>query len=205
MWPPISTGQPARCGPLRSDGPWPRGYAVACRAARWWVKGAEDQGVGDGFDLGEVSTAEFTDSSDAPAHALQVVGLSWGKLKDAGTVYSADPMEGGQVAGQSSASVAERRTRPGRPTFGNLVDDAPVMVAEPVAKGTATFKTLAGLCATGKHLDKVKITTRSSSHTLHDATIVSVTPADPVDAEQSGRGRELRLIPFEPVDQPQRS
>jgi hypothetical protein len=51
------------------------------------------------------------------------------------------------------------------------------MVAEPLARGTATFKTLAGLCATGKHLVKVKITTRTGSYTVHDATVISVTPA----------------------------
>ena len=121
----------------------------------------------------ESATVELSESPDAPP--VQVVGLSWGKLRDAGTVYSADPMEGGQVA--------ERKTRPGRPTYGNLVADAPVMVAEPVAKGTASFKLLAGVCATGKHLDKVKITTRSGGFTLHDATVISVSPADPVDGQ----------------------
>jgi hypothetical protein len=57
------------------------------------------------------------------------------------------------------------------------------MVAEPVARGTATFKTLAGLCATGKHLVKVKITTRTGSYALHDATVISVIPADVVDGQ----------------------
>src|SRR5213075_1481412 len=97
-------------------------------------------------------------------------------------VYSADPMEGGQVAG-SSANVAQRKLRPGRPTYSNLVDDAPVMVAEPVAKGTASFKTLAGACTNGKHINNVKITTRSGSVTLHDATVISVTPVDAVGGQ----------------------
>ena len=150
----------------------------------------------------ETATVQLTESPDAPAQQVEVVGLSWGKLKDAGTVYSADPMEGGQVAkdagtvysadpmeggqvvsGTSSANVAERKYAPGRPTYGNLVDDAPVMVSEPVAKGTASFKTLAGACNTGKHLNKVLIVTRSRSVTLHDATVISVTPADPVDGQ----------------------
>ena len=160
----------------------------------------------------ETATAELTTSPDAPAQLVEVVGLSWGKLKDAGTVTSADPMEGGQIArkdsrpaigemnvtklsDQSSANLAQRKLAPGRPTYGNLVEDAPVMVAEPVAKGTASFKTLAGACATGKHLDQVKITTRSRGFTLHDATVISVTPADPVD----GQAMEQVTLSYESV------
>ena len=142
-----------------------------------------------------VKYEDFANSADTLD--VQVQQVAWGALKDDGTVYSADPMEGGQVTA--------RTYRPGRPTFGNVTMEGattqsaassarmttaepgklevPNMVAEPMAKGTATFKTLAGLCATGKHLDKVKITTRSSSVTLHDATVISVTPADPVDGQ----------------------
>lgn len=123
----------------------------------------------------ETATAEFTETPDGPTQQVELVGLWWGKLKDAGTVYSADPMEGGQIA--------QRTYQPGRPTYGNLIGDAPVMVPEPVAKGTATFKTLAGACATGKHLDKVKIVLRSHGFTLHDATVVSVEPVEPVDGQ----------------------
>jgi hypothetical protein len=99
-------------------------------------------------------------------------------------VWSADPMEGGQVSA--------RTYHPGKPTYGNVTFDSaartttrepgkievPNMVAEPLARGTATFKTLAGLCATGKHFPKVKITTRTGgSYTLHDAIVTNVTPA----------------------------
>lgn len=157
----------------------------------------------------ETATAELSDSPDTPGQPLEIIGLSWGKIEGAGTVYSADPMEGGQIArkqtrpaigemnvtklsDKSSANLAERKYAPGKPTYGNLVEDAPVMVAEPVAKGTASFKTLAGLCAAGKHLDKVKITTRSRGFTLHDATVISVTPADSVD----GRAMEQVTLSY---------
>ena len=157
----------------------------------------------------ETATAELSDSPDTPGQPLEIIGLSWGKIEGAGTVYSADLMEGGQIArkqtrpaigemnvtklsDKSSANLAERKYAPGKPTYGNLVEDAPVMVAEPVAKGTASFKTLAGLCAAGKHLDKVKITTRSRGFTLHDATVISVTPADSVD----GRAMEQVTLSY---------
>ena len=127
---------------------------------------------------------------DAGSLDLNVETVAWGKLSDATTVNSADPMEGGQVSA--------RTYRPGRPTFGNVTFDSaagsnpgsarmvqrepgkvevPNIVAEPLARGTATVKTLAGLCATGKHLVKVKITTRTASYTLHDAIVTNVTPA----------------------------
>ena len=139
--------------------------------------------------IGNVKYSDFAKSAE-PATAtmeLNVEALGWGALKDAGTVYSADPMEGGQVTAKTY--------QPGKPTYGNVTIDqaqvgemkmatgepgkleVPNMVAEPLARGTATFKTLAGLCATGKHLVKVKITTRSASYTLHDAIVTAVTPA----------------------------
>ena len=134
----------------------------------------------------ESAAVELTESDGGPARSVQAVGLSLSKLDGAGPVYSADPMEGGQVT-SSDSNVAERKLAPGKPTYGNLVEDAPVMTpdagTQAVAKGTATFKTLAGACATGKHLVKVKITTRTSSVTLHDATVVSVVPAEPVDGQ----------------------
>jgi hypothetical protein len=37
------------------------------------------------------------------------------------------------------------------------------------------------------------------------AAMAEPTPTDAVDTEQKRKGRELRLIPFEAVDQPQRS
>jgi len=79
-------------------------------------------------------------------------------------------MEGATT--QSAASSARMTTaEPGKL-------EVPNMVAEPMAKGTATFKTLAGLCATGKHLVKVKITTRTGgSFTLHDAIVTNVISA----------------------------
>jgi hypothetical protein len=84
---------------------------------------------------------------------------------DGTTVYSADPMEGGQVARSAP-------TEPGKVEIPNLQG-----VTEPVAKATAKFKTLAGACVSGKHLDKVLIVTRSRSFTIHDATVTDVTPA----------------------------
>jgi hypothetical protein len=84
---------------------------------------------------------------------------------DGTTVYSADPMEGGQVARSAP-------TEPGKLEIPNLQG-----VTEPVAKATAKFKTLAGACVSGKHLDKVLIVTRSRSFTIHDATVTDVTPA----------------------------
>lgn len=147
----------------------------------------------------ETATVELSDSTGAPSQPVQVIGLIWSKLEGAGPVYSADPMEGGQIAGKdaasASANLAERKTRPGRPTYGNLADTAPVIVAAPVAKGTASFKTLGGVCATGKHLDKVKIVTRSRGFTLHDVTVVSVAPADPVD----GRAMEQVTLSYASV------
>jgi hypothetical protein len=114
---------------------------------------------------------------------LDVEALAWGRPGHPPVLNSADPMEGGQVTA--------RTYRPGRPTYGNVTIDAqarttsaepgkvevPNMVAEPLARGTATFKTLAGACATGKHLTKVKIVTRTGSYTVHDAMVTSVTPA----------------------------
>ena len=143
------------------------------------------------------------------AQVIEAQSVSWGEVRDAGTVYSADPMEGGQIAA--------RRYTPGKPTYGNatfnsspavaaeskpqvseipitkpmdssspnMMSAAPASSDEPqvagvtgvAAKTTATFKTLAGKCVSGKHLDKVMITTRSGSYTLHDAIVTSVTPA----------------------------
>ena len=57
----------------------------------------EDRAAGSGG-----STA----ASDA--QVIEVQSVSWGEVRDAGTVYSADPMEGGQIAA--------RKTRPGLPT-----------------------------------------------------------------------------------------
>ena len=116
---------------------------------------------------GEASAAATDNAASTAAGDLQVIeaqSVSW----DAGTLHSADPMEGGQVAAA--------RTRPGRPTFGNLTD-APAMVAEPVARVAATVVTLAGKCVKGKHLNQVTITTRSGRYTLHDAIITDVMPA----------------------------
>jgi type VI protein secretion system component Hcp len=177
--------------------------------------------------IGQVKYADYAKSSEGSAATMEaaslelnVEGIAWGKLSDATTVYSADPMEGGQVTA--------RTYHPGQPTYGNVTVDGvasdpeeggqvsaakgakprirdmqvtkvndvassnlssarvataepgklevPDMVAEPLARGTATVKTLAGLCATGKHLVKVKITTRTASYTLHDAIVTSVTP-----------------------------
>jgi hypothetical protein len=165
-----------------------------------------------------VSTAAPDGAVSSAAGDVQVIetqSISWGKVGDAGTVYSADPMEGGQVAAG--------RFAPGKPTYGNAtftgapaaadtkptVSEIPITKqtdvssgklssgpagsdepgkleypnaqvaggAEPVAKTTATFTTLAGKCVKGKHLDSVTITTRSRSYTLHDAVVTSVTPA----------------------------
>jgi type VI protein secretion system component Hcp len=122
---------------------------------------------------------------------------------------ASDPEEGGQVSEAktrkptisemnvtkvndvSSSNLSSARSEPGEP--GKL--EYPNLVAEPVAKGTATFKTLAGICATGKHLDKVKIVMRSRSFTLHDATVVSVTPVDAVD----GRPMEEVTVAYDGV------
>src|SRR5206468_5552452 len=95
--------------------------------------------------------------------------IRWAKLEGAGPVYSADPMEGGQV---TSARVAARE--PGKLEYPNVQVAG---TAEPAARAAATFVTLAGKCVKGKHLDKVTIATRSRSYTLHDATVTSVTPA----------------------------
>ena len=48
---------------------------------------------------------------------------------------------------------------------------------------------------------------RFDSHVVAEAiaAMAQRAPADLGHAEPGGRGRELRLIPFEPVDQPQRS
>jgi hypothetical protein len=128
--------------------------------------------------------------ADAGSLELNVEGVAWGQPDRPPVLNSADPMEGDQVSA--------RTYHPGRPTFGNVTFDSatnstsssarmvqrepgkvevPNIVAEPLARGTATVKTLAGLCATGKHLVKVKITTRAASFTLHDAIVTNVTPA----------------------------
>ena len=182
-------------------------------------------------------SAEATNATASDTLEVQVQKVAWGELKDAGTVYSADPMEGGQVTA--------RTYHPGKPTYGNVTMEGaasdpeeggqvsaaaaskpkisdiqvskvkdvassnlssarmttgepgklevPNIVAEPLARGTATFKTLAGLCATGKHLVKVKITTRTGgSFTLHDAIVTNVTPAgdgmDEVSLTYAGLG-----------------
>jgi type VI protein secretion system component Hcp len=105
------------------------------------------------------------------------------------TQVASDPEEGGQVAASKAAkpNVSEINvTKVKDVSSSNMMSadtsepgkvEVPNIVAEPVAKGTASFKTLAGLCATGKHLTKVKIVTRSGSYTLHDAIVTSVTPA----------------------------
>jgi hypothetical protein len=141
------------------------------------------------------------------AQLIEVQSISWGKVGDAGTVYSADPMEGGQIAA--------RRYTPGKPTYGDATfNSAPVaaeskptvseipitkqmdssssklearepgklevpnvQVADPVAKTIATFTTLAGKCVKGRHLDKVVIVARSGRYTLRDAVVTDVTPA----------------------------
>lgn len=165
----------------------------------------------------DVSRADAT--TDTASLRLNVEGISWGKLSDATTVHSADPMEGGQVTA--------RHYTPGKPTFGNVtfeganpgksaqvtggdakaqlngttvysadpmeggqvtartvtgepakVEVPNLQISEPVAKGTAKFKTLAGACTTGVHIKEAIITARSGrSYTLHDAIVTSVTPA----------------------------
>lgn len=141
----------------------------------------------------------------APAAALdsggeQVIAVKsvrWAALGDDATRASSDPEEGGQIAAtadkpkvgeinvtklsdKSSANLAQRTMRPGRPTYGNV---AIAGVAEPLPSGSATFVARAGICATGKHLDKVRLTMGSRSFTLHDATVTGVTPADAVDGQ----------------------
>jgi len=91
--------------------------------------------------------------------------VSWSGPDGPPVVKSADPMEGGQVARSAP-------TEPGKVEILNLQGGT-----EPVAKATAKFKTLAGACVSGKHLDKVLIVTRSRSFTIHDATVTDVTPA----------------------------
>jgi len=140
---------------------------------------------------------------DGSAKQFDAQFVSWGKLSDSTTVYSADPMEGGQIAarkagrgakaqldgttvysadpmegGQIAARQAGTSFVPGKAQIANVQ-----LVTEPVAKGTAIFKLLAGACSNGKHLDKVIIRTRSRSFTLHDATVIGVTPADAVGGQ----------------------
>jgi hypothetical protein len=159
--------------------------------------------------LAGVKYEDRTTSGDAPV--IEAQSLSWGKLEGAGPVTSADPMEGGQIAA--------RTYQPGKPTYGNLTTvnsadpmeggqiaraatgdlgklEAANMVAEPVARTTATFKTLAGACTNGVHYKEVKITTRSGGFALHNATVISVTPADPVD----GQAMEEVTLSYASVD-----
>jgi hypothetical protein len=118
--------------------------------------------------IGQVKYEDLKASeASAAAGEVQVIeaqSASW----EAGTLHSADPMEGGQVTA--------RTYRPGKPTYGNLTD-APAMVSEPTAKVAATVTTLAGKLVKGKHLNEVTITTRSGRYTLHDAIVTDVTPA----------------------------
>jgi hypothetical protein len=184
--------------------------------------GAGQGGVAEHKHIGNVKYSDYAKAAATDTLEVQVQNVAWGAIKDAGTVYSADPMEGGQVTA--------RTYQPGKPTFGNVKLDGvasdpeeggqvsaaeaskpkisdmqvtkvkdvassnlssarmttaepgklevPNMIAEPMARGTATFKTLAGLCATGKHLVKVRITTREGgSYTLHDAIVTNVVAA----------------------------
>jgi hypothetical protein len=108
-----------------------------------------------------------TGEASAAAGDVQLIEAQSASF-DAGTLHSADPMEGGQVAA--------RTYRPGKPTYGNLTD-APAMVAEPTAKVAATVTTLAGKLVKGKHLNEVTITTRTGRYTLHDAIVTDVTAA----------------------------
>jgi hypothetical protein len=157
-------------------------------------------------DVAKSDASAARDNEAGGDQVIEVQSISWGKIDAAGTVYSADPMEGGQIAA--------RKYAPGKPTYGNATfDSAPVAAeskpkvseipitkqmdasspkimsadsqavqpppgATAVAKTTATFKTLAGACVKGKHLDKVIIVARSGGRfTLHDAIVTDVTPA----------------------------
>ena len=61
------------------------------------------------------------------AQVIEVQSVSWGKIDAAGTVYSADPMEGGQIAA--------RKYAPGRPTFGNATFEGKNVASDPEEGG----------------------------------------------------------------------
>lgn len=138
------------------------------------------------------ATPDAVAASDG--EVIEVQSISWGNIEGAGTVNSADPMEGGQIA---APRYRPGRQKPGRISAVNVASDpeeggqiaapANAMNAVPVtsdeqpqaasARVSATFTTLAGKLARGRHLQKVKIVARSGSYTLHDAIVTDVTPA----------------------------
>lgn len=182
---------PPPSGPIAVPYPDPQPLPPECHNRFCLPKPGATQGGGEVAAHKHIAGVKYEDiksaepATAAPAVDTQVIEAQSISF-DAGTLHSADPMEGGQV------TSAERRMRPGRPTYGNLTD-APAMVAEPgkleypnvqvaggdgtAAKTSATFTTLASKLVKGKHLDKVTITTRSGSYTLHDAIVTDVVPA----------------------------
>ena len=68
------------------------------------------------------AAASAASTAAGAAQVIEVQSVSWGEVRDAGTVYSADPMEGGQIAA--------RKTRPGRPTYGDATFNSAPAAAE---------------------------------------------------------------------------
>ena len=169
--------------------------------------------VASGSTNGKRMHKPYSLVAEAGEPVIQVQSISWGKLEGAGPLNSADPMEGGQIA---------ERYRPGRQKPGNITavnvasdpeeggqvsaaradmtavpltpDQAPPVTgtAGTSAKVSATFKTLAGACVKGQHLNKVMITAREGSYRLHDVTVADVAPAED--------GMETVTVSFASVD-----
>jgi len=94
--------EPAAPSPVPA--PYPNEAGQPAVAAHKHIAGVKYED----FKTGEAAAA-------GDAQVIEAQSLSWGTVKDGVTVYSADPMEGGQIAA--------RTYRPGRPTYGNAKVD----------------------------------------------------------------------------------
>jgi len=187
----VTWGKIEGAGPVSSADPM-EGGQIAAR----YRPGRQKQGkitavnvASDPEEGGQIAASTSGLNTGRPAGYIPE-GSGLGTGRPAGYTPEGSGLNTGRPAGSSpEGSGLNTGREPGKLEVPNM--DA-AGTAGTSAKVTATFKTLAGKCATGAHFKQVTITARSGGYTLHDATVISVTPADAVD----GRAMEEVTVSY---------
>ena len=126
---------------------------------------AHSAGVDDPASL-EVAPFPGGGARDRETKRIEVVAWSWGGGRaDSITVYSADPQEGGQVAGRKAGHGQDGRA-----------GAAPL--SEPLPSGTLTVSITRGSTEKGQHISEVKLTARGRTYRLRDVDVIACAATD---------------------------
>ena len=113
----------------------------------------------------EVAASPGGTVADGQTRRIDVVGWSWGsRPTDSDTVDSADPQEGGQVAGRKAGHGQDGRAR--------------ARLSEPLPSGTLTVSVARGSTAKGQHIPEVKLTAKGRTYRLRDFEVTGCAATD---------------------------